>query len=159
MPTTCRTCGRRALQETLIGNDGQCMVCVRKAKDEELEKAVIRSRIPGAISLFSIPFFLLTNKSTSYRLSVLTFSQSLADVLDELELTSTSLTGRFAENNEHFYIVDLDLNPSGKAFAKIAFRSWFAKTDRWKPESKTLLKLKKSLISEYRKFESAHGEV
>ena len=157
MPTACRTCGRSALQETLVRNDGQCMVCVRKARDEDLSKAVVRDRMPGAISLFSTPFLLRANKSTSYRLSVLTLSQSLAEALDELELTSTSLTGRIAENNEHFYIVDLDLNPSGKAFAKIAFGSWLAKTDRWKPESKTVPKLKESLIAEYRKLESVHG--
>jgi hypothetical protein len=133
------------------------MVCVRKAKDEELATAVVRGRTPGSISLFSTPFFLRANKSTGYRLSVLTLSQSLAEALDELQLTTTRLTDRFAENNEHFHIVDLDLNPSGKAFAKIAFRTWLAKTDRWKQESKTVPKLKESLIAEYRKFEVARG--
>ncbi len=157
MSTTCRTCGRSALPETLARNVGECMVCVRKAKDEELAKAVVRDRTPGSMCLFSTPFLLRANKSTGYRLSVLTLSQSLAEALDELQLTTTRLTDRFAENNEHFHIADLDLNPSGKAFAKIAFRTWLAKTERWKQESKTVPKLKESLIAEYRKFEVARG--
>lgn len=155
LPTTCRTCGRNALPETLARNSGECMVCVRKARDDELAEAVRQERAVGSISLFSTPFFLRANKSTSYRDAVLVLSRSLAEGLEELGLTRTCLPDRFSVNNEHFYITDSDLNESGNAFAKIAFRSWLAKTDRWKPESRTVVKLKASLVAEYEKFQAA----
>lgn len=159
MSTTCRTCGRSALSETLAKNGGECMVCVRKAKDDELVEAMNRARIRGGLCLFSMPFVLRANKSTGYRDSVLTLAQSLAEALDELKLTNVRLSDRFNGNKEHFHIFDLDLNESGRVFAKIAFRSWLAKTDRWKPESRTLPKLKESLVAEYRSFELARGAV
>jgi hypothetical protein len=134
------------------------MACVRKAKDADLANAVKREHKPGGITLLSTPYLLRANKSTDYRELVLRLSLSMAEALDALRLTKVSLTKRFAVNEEQFHITDLDLNDSGREFAKVAFRSWLAKTDRWKPESKTVEKLKASLIAEHEKFKEAHGD-
>jgi hypothetical protein len=132
------------------------MACVRKAKDAELANAVKREHTPGGITLFSTPYLLRASKSTIHRQLALRLSLSMAEALDALRLTNVSLTERFAVNQEQFHIADIDLNDSGRAFAKVAFRSWLAKTDRWKPESRTVEMLKASLIAEHEKFNKAH---
>ncbi len=112
---------------------------------------------PSNISLFSTPSLLRANKSIGHRQSVLTLAQALAETLDELNLSTVSLTERFAVDKDRFYITDSDLNQAGKPFARIAFRSWIAKTDRWKSDSKTVQNFRASLAAEYKSFDHARG--
>lgn len=112
---------------------------------------------PSSISLFSTPLLLRASKRTTHREHVLNLAHCLAETLDELELTNVGLSERFARDSENFHIADSDLNQDGLAFAKTAFRSWIAKTDRWEQGTRTPQRLKESLTSEHKKFRHARG--
>lgn len=151
----CNTCGRLALESTLLANHGTCMACTRAAADQAL------SQLHDALSqkfgdlCISNPLALPRNKNTSYREGVLTFSLGIAQAFDELKLTNVSLLDRYQANPEHFYLAASDLTETGCAFARKTFVNWLAKTDRWKPASRTIEKLKQSLTKEFKAFQSA----
>ncbi|MBF5006706.1 hypothetical protein [Diaphorobacter caeni] len=135
-------------------NDGSCMSCVRVAADKalsELNDALWKQF--GALHV-SNPLALPRNKSTVYRQSVLTFSLGVAEAFDELKLARVNLLERYRQSPEHFYIAAIDLTETGNQFVQAHFNTWLAKTDRWKPESRTVKKFKESLAKELKAFKA-----
>ncbi|MFI8615302.1 hypothetical protein ACIGHN_07315 [Acidovorax sp. NPDC077693] len=149
----CSACGRLALEETLKAAQGVCMSCVREATDKtltELHDALCRKF--GDLYL-SNPLLLPRNKNTAYRDRALCISLGVAQALDEMSLATVSLVTRYREKPEHFYLSDMDLKESGQMFMRANFRQWLAKTDRWKPESRTTDRFKKSLSEDFKAFQ------
>jgi hypothetical protein len=149
----CNVCGSLALGSTLLANEGKCMACTRATSDRALSQLHNDLSLMHGACYISNPFALPRNKNTSYRESVLTFSRGIAEAFDEMKLTNTSLVDRHKANPEHFYIAERDLTPSGNAFARKCFHQWLTKTDRWKPESRTVERLKESLAVEFQTFQ------
>ncbi|WP_156909416.1 hypothetical protein [Ottowia thiooxydans] len=137
----------------MLVNSGLCMSCVRAAADKALSELNDALWKKFGVLYVSNPLALSRNKNTSYRQSVLTFSLGVAQAFDELGLATVSLLERYRQSPEHFYIAPTDLTETGNQFVGACFNKWLAKTDRWKPESRTAQKLKESLAKELRRCE------
>jgi hypothetical protein len=150
---SCNICGRLALEGTLLANQGMCMACVRSERDKSLSQLDDALRQQLGILYVSNPLMLPRNKNTAYREIVLTFSLGVAQAFDEMQLTNISLVERYEVNPEHFYMAAPDLTETGELFARQVFDKWRTKTSRWKPESRSIDRLKQSLSMEFKTFQ------
>lgn len=151
----CNTCGQLALESTLLANEGMCMACTRAAADQSLSQLHDDLSIKFGVCYISNPLMLPRNKNTSYRESVMTSSRGIAEAFDEMKLTNSCLVERYNLNPEHFYVAAADLTETGSTFARKSFNKWLARTDRWKPESRTIERYKESLVKEFQVFQRA----
>lgn len=151
---SCKDCGSLALESTLSLYKGRCMACVRAAQNSALEQLHDQLAKNHGDLFISNPLALPRNKNAEYRAHVLSFSLGVAKAFDELKVAKVCVQQRFDVNPEHFYIAANDLSELGLAFAQTSFMKWIAKTDRWKPASRTADGYKQGLENAFRDFEN-----
>jgi hypothetical protein len=152
----CKNCGRLALQETTIENDGLCMICVKENERKELRPL---SKIDGINTLYNIPLCYLSSKNEDYRERVLIVGQAIAEFFTEFSLSTINLKDRFIQKPDYFHLSLLDLNEEGRLFAKTDFQKWLINIDRWKGTDKYQLSdYKVSIKKAYLKFRSKNSK-